>query len=411
MSLKKQYGGLALGAVASIPLVMTLGNSMLIPVLPTIEKELNISALQSSLILTVYSIVAILLIPLAGYLSDRWGRKIIILPSLVIAGLGGLIAGFAAWKMNDAAFMVILGGRFLQGIGAAGAAPIVLPMVGDMFTKDEEVSNALGIIETSNTLGKVLSPIIGAALALWVWFMPFWAFPIFCLFSFLALVFLVKVPPSDADSPPPLKDYLGRIRKTFKREGRWLTAVFAIGGLCIFVIFSVLFYLSTLLEEQYQIMGVQKGLVLALPLLALCGASFFAGRTIKHSKIRMKWVTTAGLILATVGVFSLAFVDGLYWLLAGLLFSGLGIGAALPCLDAFITEGIDKNERGMMTAIFSSIRFIGVAAAPPITAVLMNVSKQGLFFTLTGLALVGVGCCFLIDPETENDNAPKPKTV
>ena len=62
-------------ALASIPLVMTLGNSMLIPVLPMLEEALSITQLQSSLVITIYSIAAIILIPIAGYLSDKFGRK------------------------------------------------------------------------------------------------------------------------------------------------------------------------------------------------------------------------------------------------------------------------------------------------------------------------------------------------
>ena len=57
----------AILSLSSIPLVMTLGNSMLIPVLPSMEKKLSISAFQTSMIITVYSIVAIFLIPVAGY--------------------------------------------------------------------------------------------------------------------------------------------------------------------------------------------------------------------------------------------------------------------------------------------------------------------------------------------------------
>ena len=56
----------AILSISSIPLVMTLGNSMLIPVLPILEREMNISAFQSSLIITIYSVVAIFLIPIAG---------------------------------------------------------------------------------------------------------------------------------------------------------------------------------------------------------------------------------------------------------------------------------------------------------------------------------------------------------
>ena len=65
----------AILSMSSIPLVMTLGNSMLIPVLPSMEKKLSISSFQTSMIITVYSIVAIILIPIAGYLSDHLGRK------------------------------------------------------------------------------------------------------------------------------------------------------------------------------------------------------------------------------------------------------------------------------------------------------------------------------------------------
>ncbi len=92
-------------ALASIPLMMTLGNSMLIPVLPIIEKEINITSFQSSLIITVYSVVAIILIPLAGYLSDKIGRKKVIIPSLLLTGIGGLIAAFAAWSMDEPIFL------------------------------------------------------------------------------------------------------------------------------------------------------------------------------------------------------------------------------------------------------------------------------------------------------------------
>src|SRR5690625_1876567 len=170
---------------------MTLGNSMLIQILPLMEKKLYISKLQSSYIITLYSIVAIILIPIAGYLSDRFGRKKVIVPALIITGIGGLIAGLASWKM-ESPFAVILIGRILQGIGASGAMPIVLPLVGDMFHRDEEASATLGIIETSNTVGKVLSPILGSALTLIVWYMPFFSIPIFCLISVLLIIFLIK---------------------------------------------------------------------------------------------------------------------------------------------------------------------------------------------------------------------------
>ena len=90
------------------------------------------------------------------------------------------------------AYWTILGGRLLQGIGAAGAFPIVIPLVGDMFDDEKQVSKSLGIIETSNTFGKVISPILGAALAVWLWYLPFMAIPVLCLLSLVLVIFLVK---------------------------------------------------------------------------------------------------------------------------------------------------------------------------------------------------------------------------
>src|SRR5690625_6388557 len=92
---------------------------MLIPILPLMEQELEITKVQSSYIITIYSVVAIFLIPVAGFLSDRYGRKKVMVPALIITAIGGSIAAFAAWKLDNA-FVYIFLGRILQFIGGSG---------------------------------------------------------------------------------------------------------------------------------------------------------------------------------------------------------------------------------------------------------------------------------------------------
>ncbi|GJM71317.1 hypothetical protein HMSSN036_35330 [Paenibacillus macerans] len=121
----------------------------------------------------------------------------------------------------------------MQGIGAAGAFPIVLPLVGDLFEDEEEVSHNLGIIETSNTFGKVLSPILGALLGAWMWYVPLLAIPLLCLISLLLVLFLVKEP-KERDNAKPLPEFLRAVKEVLKLKGRWLFAIFAIGGICMF---------------------------------------------------------------------------------------------------------------------------------------------------------------------------------
>lgn len=130
-------------------------------------------------------------------------------------------------------------------------------------------------------------------------------------------------------------------------------ALFAIGGICMFVIFGVLYYLSETLESEFALKGVLKGLVLAIPLATLCLSSFLAGKWIGKNKTRMKWLGFAGLALLTVSLGVIGLFDNIYVVVGLFTLGSAGIGATLPCLDALITEGVDKKQRGTITALFS----------------------------------------------------------
>ncbi|GGJ87953.1 multidrug resistance protein [Lentibacillus kapialis] len=374
-------------SLASIPLIMTLGNSMLIPILPVMEQELGISKLQSSYIITSYSVVAIFLIPVAGFLSDRFGRKKVIIPALIITGAGGLVAGIASQMMDDP-FLIILAGRILQGIGSSGAFPIVLPLVGDMFKDDKEASTTLGIIETSNTVGKVLSPILGALLAAFIWYIPFYSIPLFCAASVLMVAFMIKNKGGDENKQTTFKEYLGFAKDILREHGRWLFAVFVIGAILMFILFGFLFYLSSILEEKYGYEGVWKGILLAVPLLALSVASFITGRKIKDNLNVMKWVTFIGIVLTGASVAVIPFTDRPFYLLSIFLVCGTGIGMALPCLDALITESLEKSVRGVITSIYTAMRFVGVAAGPPVIALMMKGDISWIASLLAVFALI-----------------------
>lgn len=366
---KQSVSKWCLVSIASIPLVMTLGNSMLIPVLPVMEKELDISSTQSSLLITCYSVSSIFLIPIAGFLSDKYGRKNIILPSLMIVLIGGLICGFAAWKMSNSYWILIIG-RILQGIGASGAFPIVLPLVGDLYKNDDEASATLGVVETSNTFGKVISPIVGAALAAVVWYMPFFLISLFSLISFLLVLFFVKQ--KKTVKPVRLKKFIENTKRIFRDEGKWLYTLFVVGGYVMLVLFTMQVFLSNNLEEQFHMKGIKKGFILAVPLLLLCISSLMSGKFIKGNKMTMKKVIMLGLLLQAASLLLFKEYKSILLLILVLSILGVAIGMVLPCLDALITENVEKSQRGLITSFFSSARFIGVAAGPPIATVFVK---------------------------------------
>ncbi|WP_064200558.1 MFS transporter [Brevibacillus brevis] len=383
--------------LVGVPLVMVLGNSMLIPVLPTMKTEMKLTSLQSSLLITAFSIAAGIVIPFAGYLSDRFGRKIVIILSLALYGLGGLVAGLAALWI-DQPYMAIMGGRVLQGIGAAGTAPIAMALVGDLFDGASE-SRALGLLETSNGMGKVLSPIIGSLLALISWYMVFLAFPIICGVVLLMFLFLTKEKKQEK-KPLPVKQYMHSIAQVFKQHGKWLVPAFFIGSICLFTLFGVLFYLSDLLEEKYKIDGVIKGFFLAIPLLVMSIAAYVTGIIIKKKLKLMRLFVIIGMFLLATSYVLASFVQGAYILIGILVIGSVGTGMILPCLNSMIVGAVQKTERGMITSLYSGVRFIGVAIGPPIFTWLLGISRTVMFLSIAGLSLVfAVVAIFFLKPK------------
>lgn len=386
-------------------MILVLGNSMLIPILPKMKTELDVSQFEISMIISVFSIAAAIAIPILGYLSDRFTRKAVIIPALILYGSGGLLAGAAAaWFSN--AYIWILAGRVMQGLGAAGTAPIAMALTGDIF-KGAQQSKVLGLVEASNGFGKVISPILGALFALLFWYAAFFAFPIFCLVSILLTIFFIKEKKAEKE-PPPFGKYVKGLVSVFKTEGRWLFAAYFTGATCLFTLFGVLFYISDILEKDHHIDGIIKGCILAIPLLFMTTTSYVTGSRIGKKMSRMKKLIILGLLLMTISFSSLIFFEKLIPFFSVLVISSIGTGLVLPCINSFITGSVPTDRRGFVTSLYGSVRFLGVAIGPPIFSKLMDWSRPGMFLTTAGLTLfAGLLCMFLIHvkkPKSSEDS-------
>ena len=92
------------------------------------------------------------------------------------------------------------------------------------------------------------------------------------------------------------------------------------------------------------------------------------------------------------------FIKGIYLLLLCLVIMGIGIGMALPCLDALITQGIEKEQRGTVTSFYSSMRFIGVANAPPLYSFFMKGHHEVFYLTSIFAAIGAIIAIIWIKP-------------
>ncbi len=390
---KQKHKGMTIFAIGSIPLILVLGNSMLIPILPKMKTELDVSQFKISLIISVFSIAAAASIPILGYLSDRFSRKAVIIPALILYGSGGLLAGAAsAWF--DHSYFWILAGRVMQGIGAAGTAPIAMALTGDLF-KGGEQSKVLGLVEASNGFGKVISPILGSLFAMIFWYAAFFAFPIFCFISILLTIFFIKEKKKEKE-PPPVGKYVKGLLSVFKSEGRWLFAAYLTGATCLFTLFGILFYISDILEKEHHIDGLLKGGILAIPLLFMTSTSYITGSKIGKKMRLMKSLIILGLLLMTSSFAALIYFKKLIPFISVLVISSIGTGLVLPCINSFITGSVPSDRRGFVTSLYGSVRFLGVAIGPPIFSTLMEWSRTGMFLITAGLTLFCALLCMVL---------------
>jgi len=377
----------AVAALSGVPLIMVLGNSMLIPLLPDIRNALELTPVKTSMLITLFSIPAGLTIPLAGFLSDRFGRKTVIIPSLIIYGFGGVIAAIGSVFLKNIAYQVILSGRVIQGIGAAGTAPIAMALCSDLF-KDVKRSRSLGAIESSNGLGKVISPILGSALGLIAWYAVFIFFPLIVIPVVVALWMMVKEPETDRSKQKMLQ-YIETFSISFKKNSGLLLSSYFSGAVVLMVLFGVLFYLSEYLEQHFGLDGIRKGLVLAIPVLFMSSASFVTGFIIKKKRFLMKCLVIAGLSLMTTSLVFLPFTGSVLIYFTAISLLGIGTGCVLPCLNTLITSAASIQERGLVTSLYGSVRFFGVAFGPPIYGFLMAKGTGIMFLSSAVLTLSG----------------------
>ena len=147
------YAWKMLAILSCIATMVMYAETMLIPAIPDLIGHFHVSYGMSSWILTSYLIAGAVMTPIAGKLSDIYGRKKILLIIMVIYAIGVSMAGFA----SDIYFMIFA--RAIQGVGMS-MFPIAFGMIRDQFPR-EKISIGQGVITSMFASGAVLGLTVG----------------------------------------------------------------------------------------------------------------------------------------------------------------------------------------------------------------------------------------------------------
>ncbi len=384
MDLRTKFKVLVLG---SSTLIMIMANTMLFPIFPQMRKALDVGLTDISLLVLIVALPAALFSPVGGIMADFWGRKRIMIPSILLYGVAGGLIGLAIFVIENP-FNSILFLRLLQGIGSASPMYLAMALAGDIF-QSKDRTTVMGFLETANGLGKVFSPIVGGALGTIAWYAPFFLYPVVSIPIAIAFWVVIK--------EPPIKEKV-TIRSELGSCGKLLNvshglALFA-GLLAIMALYGAMFWLGEFMDQRIPEGTLIHGLVIAIPVAALVLTALLAGLVVGHLGPRL--TLTVGLLLmgTATALIPVTFKSVLLWPV--IVFLGIGAGLLLPVLDTIATAVSSRGHRGIITTIFGGFRCLGAAAAPFLIAVLLKISILLAFLPIAALGIgLGLAVFFL----------------
>ena len=171
--------------------------------LPTLVRKLGASTTQLQWIVDAYSLVFAALVLAAGSLSDRLGRKGVLLIGLAVFAVGSLAGAFSG-TIPD-----LIASRAFMGLGAALMFPSTLSLLVNVFTERGERAMAIGLWGATTGIGIATGPIVGGWLLERYWWGSIFAFMAAVAAGIAALV-AVSVPGSRDPSTPPI-DWRGLV--------------------------------------------------------------------------------------------------------------------------------------------------------------------------------------------------------
>jgi MFS family permease len=305
------------------------------------------AGLYARLLLTVPALLIAVGSPFAGVFVDRFGRKKLLLASLVLYGLAGTSGAFA----DD--LFVLLVGRVLLGIAVAGIMTTSSALVADYFGGKER-QQFLGTQAAAMSLGGVLFITLGGWLATFSWREPFYVY-----LAALAVVpfaySLVREPVlAKAAAPAPGVKLPGALTGTVLR--------------LYLVIFTgmVMFYLVPV-QIPFLLRGLDAspaltGLAIAAATLSGAVASF------NFTRIRGRWSTApiygVAFLCTGAGFLVIAFAGGYWLVVAGLFVCGLGNGLLMPNTSLAIMAATPEAVRGRVLGGLSTAIFLGQFIRP-----------------------------------------------
>jgi MFS transporter, DHA1 family, tetracycline resistance protein len=342
-------------AIFLVVFVDLLGFGIILPLLPFYAEALGASEVLVGLLLMTYAGAQLIGAPVMGSLSDRFGRR----PLLILSQVG-TVAGFLMLGLASALPMLFLA-RLVGGI-MAGNITVAQAYISDV-TDETNRARGLALIGAAFGLGFILGPVIGGLLAEFGFHVPALAAAGVALLSLVLTAILVPEPPqrratASRGGPLALAQATLELSRRPRLRPTYLTGFLSALGL---ICFQSSFALYS--ERRYGFGPRETGLLLAyVGVVTVVLQIGFTGRLVR--RFGEERLVLAGTVLLYFSLLVTALAVVWQLLLVSLLLVALGSGLLNPNLQSLLTRASGADERGQVLGVFTSLDSLARVLAP-----------------------------------------------
>lgn len=366
--------------------INSIGIGLILPVMPDLIEDvqgasLSDAALWGGVLAASYAVMQFLFSPVVGNLSDRFGRRPVLLLSLFVMMLDYIVLAFAG------SIWLLLLGRLIAGI-AASTQSTALAYMADISAPEKRAKN-FGLISAGFGVGFVLGPIIGGFLGGFDLRAPFITAACIAGANLLLGWFLVPETLADANRRPfqwKRANPLGGLQQIGKLPGvKWLLVVMLAYQISNYVYPAIwAYYTQAAFDWDVRMVGLSLtayGVAMAItqgvlisPIMKTLGEM----RAIQY-----------GLALNIVSLVAFGFASAgwIIWFLIPI--SALGAVVA-PAMQSFMSRAAGNDQQGELQGVLSSIAALSMIISP------LVMTQAFFWFTRDGASLFLPGAPFLV---------------
>lgn len=380
--------------IALIALVNMLGYGIIIPLLYSYSKKYGLSDFQNGLLFAIYSICQFISTPIIGRLSDKYGRR----PMLIISIVGTALSFFLMAFAPNALFLFLA--RALDGL-TAGNIPVAFAVISDS-AKPEERAHAFGVIGSAFNFGFIFGPAIAA---LTVALNPAVPFVIAGLITILAAILTIVY-------LPETNTHMGEVEKSRLFDFKKLWHTLFDPGVGVTFLISLIFFLafscSLIYGFQPFTMGIlnvtesQNALLfMVFGVVGIIAQNFFVDRVSK--KFGMKKSFSIGMLLTAISFIIIYFSRSLSVFVLAIVILALFNSIVQTLIPTILSQEADEKSQGSIMGLNASYQSIGMILGPLLGGAVATISIPATF--LAGSLLIVI--CFFISFRVLRPGIPK----